>query len=89
MVRDKFVVMIIKNKKKVLKTFINCNQVKTLKELRNWLQNINVYLFWTVFLGSGLELGVRKIIWCFPDTIFGKGITNGMPLGILAGKKNI
>ena len=81
-----------KNKRKFLKPCINCNQVKTLKELRNWLQNINVYLFWTnVFLGSGFGVGgAQDYFGVFPDlSIFGKGITNGMPLGILAGKKKI
>lgn len=79
-----------KNKRKFLKPCINCNQVKTLKRIKKLAAKYKC-LFILDECISGFRFGVggaQDYFGVFPDlSIFGKGITNGMPLGILAGKK--
>ena len=79
-----------KNKRKFLKPCASCNQVKTLKKIKK-LASKNKCLFILDECISGFRFGVggaQDYFGVFPDlSIFGKGITNGMPLGILAGKR--
>ena len=78
------------NKRRFMKPCINCNQVKTLKEIKKIAKSIGA-LFILDECISGFRFGVggaQDYFRVFPDlSIFGKGVTNGMPLGILAGKR--
>ena len=78
------------NKRRFLKPCANCKQVKTLKRIK-LLAKKHKCLFILDECISGFRFGVggaQDYFGVYPDlSIFGKGITNGMPLGILAGKK--
>ncbi len=68
----------------------NCNQVKALKFVKK-IAKENQSLFILDECISGFRFGVggaQDFFDVYPDlSIFGKGVTNGMPLGILGGKK--
>tara|TARA_Y100001970_G_scaffold291726_1_gene430043 strand:- start:1406 stop:2800 length:1395 start_codon:yes stop_codon:yes gene_type:complete len=68
----------------------NCEQVKTLKFVKQ-IAKENGSLFILDECISGFRFGVggaQDFFGVYPDlSIFGKGVTNGMPLGILGGKK--
>ncbi len=68
----------------------NCDQVKTLKFVKK-IAKENGSLFILDECISGFRFGVggaQDFFGVYPDlSIFGKGVTNGMPLGILGGKK--
>ncbi len=80
----------IKNKRRFMKPCKNCNQVKTLNEIKRIAKSIGA-LFILDECISGFRFGVggaQDYFGVLPDlSIFGKGVTNGMPLGILAGKR--
>ncbi len=79
-----------KNKRKFMKPCLNCSQVKTLKQIKKIAKSIGA-LFILDECISGFRFGVggaQDYFGVYPDlSIFGKGVTNGMPLGILAGRK--
>lgn len=68
----------------------NCNQVKTLKYVKN-IAKKNGSLFILDECISGFRFGVggaQDFFGVYPDlSIFGKGLANGLPLGVLGGKK--
>ena len=77
-------------KRNFMKPCTSCNQVKTLKRIKKLAKKYKS-LFILDECISGFRFGVggaQDYFGVYPDlTIFGKGVTNGMPLGILAGKK--
>ena len=79
-----------KNKRKFIKPCTNCNKVKTLKKIKKIAKSIGA-LFILDECISGFRFGIggaQDYFGVYPDlSIFGKGVTNGMPLGILAGKR--
>lgn len=78
------------NRRKFLKPCENCGQVKTLKRIKKLAARYKC-LFILDECISGFRFGIggaQDYFGVYPDlSIFGKGITNGMPLGILSGKK--
>ncbi len=78
------------NKRKFAKPCKNCNQIKTLKRIRN-LAHKNKALFILDECISGFRFnigGAQNYFGVDADlSIFGKGLTNGMPLGVLTGKR--
>ena len=78
------------NKNKIRKPCKSCNQVSTLKFVKKIAKD-NGSLFILDECISGFRFGVggaQDYFGVYPDlSIFGKGVTNGMPLGILGGKK--
>tara|TARA_B100000941_G_C28507650_1_gene558411 strand:+ start:2628 stop:4019 length:1392 start_codon:yes stop_codon:yes gene_type:complete len=79
-----------KHQRTFMKPCKNCNQVKTLKEIKKIASTIGAVFILDECI-SGFRFGVggaQDYFGVKPDlSIFGKGVTNGMPLGILAGKK--
>ena len=78
------------NKRKFMKPCTNCKQVQTLKEIKKIAKSVGA-LFILDECISGFRFGIggaQDYFGVYPDlSIFGKGVTNGMPLGILAGKR--
>lgn len=78
------------NKRRFMKPCLKCPQVLTLKKVKNLAKSIGA-LFILDECISGFrfsEGGAQEYFGIKSDlSIFGKGVTNGMPLGILAGKK--
>ena len=78
------------NKRKFMKPCAGCNQVKTLKKVKSLAKSIGaVFILDECISGFRFsEGGAQNYFGVEADlSIFGKGVTNGMPLGILAGKK--
>ncbi len=79
-----------KNQRKFARPCSGCNQVKTLKKIKN-LAHKNGSLFILDECISGFRFnigGAQNYFGVKADlSIFGKGLTNGMPLGVLTGKK--
>lgn len=80
------------NKRKFMKPCAQCPQARTLKKVKKLAKSAGA-LFILDECISGFrfsEGGAQDYFGVEPDlSIFGKGATNGMPLGILSGKKKI
>ena len=76
--------------KKIRKPIKNCEQVKTLKFIKNLAKSHgSLFILDECISGFRFDVGgAQDFFGVLPDlSIFGKGITNGLPLGILGGKK--
>lgn len=80
----------VDNKRQFRKPCSSCPQVNFLKEVKEIAhKNGALLIFDEMISGFRFDLGgAGQFFGTYPDlATFGKGITNGMPLGILVGKK--